>query len=87
MKHILIILAVAAFIASKPQAHAMFGRTQAERERRIEAERTLGAQIVQQQQSANKWEGIAFILGVGCIVTLVAGAAIGSNGRKNVQAK
>ena len=39
-------------------------------------------QIDQEQQSKDTWQIIAFVLGVGCVVTLVAGAAIGSHARQ-----
>ena len=39
-------------------------------------------QVDQEQQSKDTWQIIAFVLGVGCVVTLVAGAAIGSHARQ-----
>ena len=39
-------------------------------------------QVDQEQQSKDTWQIIAFVLGVGCVVTLVAGAAIGSHARR-----
>ena len=39
-------------------------------------------QVDQEQQSRDSWQTIAFVLGVGCVVTLVAGAAIGSHARR-----
>jgi hypothetical protein len=89
---ILILFVVVAFFAPTQKAHALFGRTAAEKQRRIEAEQrsikaeqALGQQITSAQQTVDKWQGVSFVLGIGCVVTLVAGAAIGSNGRKHVQ--
>jgi len=39
-------------------------------------------QVDQEQQSKDTWQIIAFVLGVGSVVTLVAGAAIGSHARQ-----
>lgn len=85
MKHfiLIILVVVAASIAPAPRAQAMFGRTQAERQRRLEVEQQLGAQLTSEKHTADQWQGVSFILGIGCVVTLVAGAAIGSNGRKH----
>jgi hypothetical protein len=93
MKQIVVILfAVVAFIAPTQKAHALFGHTAVEKQRRIEAEQrsikaeqALGQKITSAQQTVDKWQGVAFVLGIGCVVTLVAGAAIGSNGRKHAQ--
>lgn len=42
----------------------------------------LQRQTDQQEHSKDTWQIIAFILGIGCVITLVAGAAIGSRARK-----
>jgi len=42
----------------------------------------LQGEVDQEQQSRDDWQGIASVLGVGCVITLVVGAAIGSKGRK-----
>ena len=42
----------------------------------------LHGEVDQEEQSRDDWQGIASALGVGCVITLVAGAAIGSKGRK-----
>ena len=77
---ITLLLAVLTFSVATPRSsYALFGRTAAEKQRRIEAEQKL----VQQQQLTGKWQTTAFGLGIGCVVTLVAGAAIGSKGRQD----
>jgi hypothetical protein len=35
-----------------------------------------------QQQATDNWQGIACVLGIACVITLVVGAAIGSKGRR-----
>ena len=42
----------------------------------------LQTQLHQQQSEAGKWQGIATLLAVGCVITLLVGAAIGAKGRK-----
>jgi hypothetical protein len=87
LKQVILIILFVAFIATTPNASALFGHTEAERQRRVEEEQQLGASLTQQSQATSRWQGIAFILGVGCVVTLVVGAAIGSNGRKHADDK
>ena len=86
---LIIVLVVFTSIVTTPQAHAMFGHVAAEKQRRIEVEQQLGQQLTLEKQAAGYWQPVSFILGVGCVVTLVAGAAIGSKGREaaNVPAK
>ena len=83
---ILIILVVLASIAAPPKADAMFGHVAAEKQRRISVEQQLGQvgqQLTIETQTADKWQGVSFMLGIGCVITLVLGTAIGSNGRKH----
>ncbi len=77
-----IILIVLTFIVITSRSHALFGRIAAEKQRRIETEQKL----VQQQAVTAQWQTASFVLGVGCVVTLLAGAAIGSKGRRNAKA-
>ena len=80
MKHIiLMILAVFALGVSPPKAKAWFG--DAEKQRRIETEQKL----IQQQRLTNNWQITAFLLGVGCVLVLVAGTAIGSKARRDAK--
>jgi len=76
---ILIVLTMATLGASTPVAKAWFGSE--EKQRRVEAEQKL----VQQQQATNKWQITTFILGVGCVLLLVAGTAIGSKARRDAK--
>ena len=79
MKSILIILTVVVLITSTSPANAgWFGGNQAK-------EHQLETQLHQQQESTGNWQLIAFFLGIGCVGTLVAGAAIGSKGRRNAK--
>ena len=87
MKQFILIILFVAFIANTPNASALFGHTEAERQRRLDEEQQLGANLNEQSQATSRWQGIAFVLGVGCVVTLVVGAAIGSNGRKHADDK
>jgi len=42
----------------------------------------LQEQVQQQRRSTGDWQIVAFVLGIGCVITLVAGAAIGSKVRR-----
>lgn len=94
MKHfILIVLMVLTFlIVNTPQAHALFGHTAEERQRRIATEQQLSHEqqrldaqqhlTAEQQQRASHWQNAACVLGVAAIITLTIGTAIGSRGRQ-----
>ena len=45
----------------------------------------LEEQVQEQQHSTGDWQTIAFVLGTGCVVLLVVGAAIGSKARKDAK--
>jgi fumarate reductase subunit C len=76
---IFILLVVVTLGASPSRAKAWFGDE--EKQRRIETEQKL----VQQQQATNQWQITAFLLGVGCVLVLVAGTAIGSKARRDAK--
>ena len=78
MKHLILIII---FIATIHTANAgWFGNT-AEIKRREQAEQKLE----EQQAISGKWQQTAFTLGIGCVVSLIAGTAIGSKGRKSAK--
>jgi hypothetical protein len=74
-----VIVAVLTFIVATSTNKAGWIGSDSEREQRQKAEQ----QLQQEQQAKGNWEGLAFILGIGCVVTLTVGAAIGSRGRKH----
>ncbi len=43
----------------------------------------LNSEIQAERKSKADWQEIAFVLGVGCVITLVTGAAIGSKARRS----
>jgi len=43
----------------------------------------LQSQLQHQEACAGGWMMVAFILGIGCIIALLIGAAIGSKGRRH----
>lgn len=43
------------------------------------------AEVAQQTEKTGHWQGVAALLGVGCVVFLVIGAAAGSKARKAVK--
>lgn len=89
----LIVLMVLTFIVNTPEAHALFGHTAEERQRRIATEQQLSQEqqklaaqqhlTVEQQQRASRWQTAAFILAVAAVITLIIGTAIGSKGRSD----
>jgi hypothetical protein len=93
MKHFLIALAVLAFIAATPEAHALFGHVAAEKDRREHAEQTLvqQQQLTAEQQRANghlvlanqRLQTTIRVLAAGVTIALVIGAAIGSKTRRD----
>lgn len=76
---ILITLLAVAFNATVPEANAWFGN--GERDRRIAAEQKL----IQQEHITRSFEALAFVFGIGCVVTLVAGTIIGSRARRHAE--
>lgn len=90
MKHSFpIILVVFAFlIVNTPEANALFGHVQAEKERRQDAE-----QRVTQEQQTNaqlahgneRLHTITTILSAGVVTALLVGAAVGSKARRDAQ--
>ena len=82
-------MATMLLITSK--AHALFGHTAEERQRRIATEQQLSQEqqrldaqqhlTVEQQQRASRWQIATSVLGVVAVLTLIAGTAIGSRGR------
>ena len=82
----LITLCVLAFIVNTPEAHALFGHVQAEKQRRQEAEQL----VVQEQQNngqlfhSNQTLHITItILSTGVVTALMIGAAVGSKTRRD----
>ena len=56
-------------------------RIEEEVHRRVQAEQKL----MVQEHKADGWQGVAFILGIGCIGFLIIGAALGSKGRQHAE--
>lgn len=94
MKHFILIgLLVLTFIVNTPEAHALFGHTTEERQRRIATEQQLSQEqqrlnvqqhlTVDEQQRARRWQTTASVLGVMAVFTLIAGTAIGSKARRD----
>ena len=44
----------------------------------------LQGQLAEQREKTGTWQGTSAILGIGCVLMLVVGAAIGSKARKAV---
>jgi hypothetical protein len=85
---LIIFLLVLTFIVNTPEAHALFGHVAAERNRREHAEQQVAIaqqSHIEQQRLVNRWQTTAFILGISSVVMLIAGAAIGSKGRRDAQ--
>ena len=92
----LIVFAVLTFIVNTPEAHALFGHTAEERQRRIATEQQLSQEqkrldaqqhlTVEQQQRATHWQMTASVLGIVAVLALIAGTAIGSRGRDHANA-
>ena len=86
MKTFLIVLVALTFIAYTPEAHALFGHVQAEKERRQDAEQ----RVVHEQQNNvqfidrnQRLHVTISILSAVVITALVVGAAIGSKARRD----
>jgi len=56
-------------------------RIDEEIQRRVEAEQKL----IAQEHKADGWCVVAFVLGIGCIMFLIVGAALGSKGRQHAE--
>lgn len=84
MKQIRTIILVVAltFIVFAPPANAWWWSHDDTSKEQITA---LEGQLQQQRHATGDWQIIAFVLGITSIVMLVAGAAIGSQGRKNAR--
>jgi ABC-type cobalt transport system substrate-binding protein len=84
MKQIRAIVLVVAltFIVFAPTANAWWWSHDDTSKEQIIA---LEGQLQQQRQSTGEWQIISFVLGITSVVMLVAGAAIGSQGRKNAR--
>lgn len=85
VKTLLISLVVLTFIAYTPEAHALFGHVQAEKERRQQAEN----RVVQEQQNNGQLlrsnqilHVVITMLSTGVVTALIVGAAIGSKTRR-----
>lgn len=76
-----IIAAVCAFTfqVMASTASATWFHDDGEKERRIETQR----QLTQQQHETNHWQGIAFALGIGCVLMLITGTMIGSRAKRH----
>ena len=91
MKTLTSVVFMATMLFTTPKAHAMFGHTAEERQRRITTEQQLSKEqqrldaqqhlTTQQQRLTSRWQTTAFVLGVSTVVTLIIGTAIGSRGR------
>jgi len=79
MKNIILALAVLTLGVSNLEASWL--HDDSERERRLEIQK----QLTQQQQETNQWQGVAFVFGIGCMLTLIAGTIIGSRARRHAK--
>jgi hypothetical protein len=83
----------AMMLLSTPKAQALFGHVAEERQRRIAVEHALQEQerltleqqhlTIEQEHLNTRWQSISFITGIGCVVMLIIGTAIGSKTRKD----
>ncbi len=74
-----ITLVVLTFLVYTPEALALFGHVAQERTRRIETEQKLD----EQQHTNGTLHIVISVLSAGVVISLVAGAAIGSKTRKD----
>ena len=81
MRKILLLPLILMTIMSSPTEAWWWSDDDDDNQQQAEVSR-LQYQVDQEQQSKDTWQIIAFVLGVGCVVTLVAGAAIGSHARQ-----
>ena len=84
MRKILLLPLIVAMLWSTPTEAWWWSDDDDDNQQQAEVSR-LQYQVDQEQQSKDTWQIIAFVLGVGCVVTLVAGAAIGSHASKSVK--
>jgi hypothetical protein len=75
-KYIILALAVLTLGVSTVRASWL---DNGEKERRIE----LQQQLNQQQHETSHWQGVAFVLGISAVFTLITGTIIGSRARKH----
>ncbi len=82
MKFIIIVF-VAAIVAAMPTSTkaGWFGDSG-----KTEVINDLREQVHQERSRAGVWQIVASVLGVGCVITLVVGAAIGSGRRRHERA-
>jgi lipid-binding SYLF domain-containing protein len=86
MKHFILIALT--FIVTASQAHALFGRTASEKERRQAVEQHL----VQEQQANGQLihtnqhlQVVIHVLSAGVVISLMFGAAVGSKTRRDAR--
>ena len=79
MKRIIIALSVLTLGVSTLKASWL--HDDAEKQRIIELQR----QFDEQKHASGSWEGVAFVLGLGCMVTLITGTIIGSRARRHAK--
>jgi hypothetical protein len=82
MKHFIILMAV--LMLGLTTYGGWFSKNDQQTEQR---NRELQDQLRQQQDKTDTWRTTAFSLGVGCVVVLIIGTAIGSKGRRDAQRK
>lgn len=78
MKYIIIVVTAATLGVGAHTAHAGW-LDNGEKERRIEIQ----TQLTQQKHETSQWQGTAFALGIGCVLTLITGTIIGSRARNH----
>ena len=78
MKHLIIVISILVTIHT---VNAGWFRDDTELQRRQQAEQKLE----EQQMITSNWRQASFALGIGCVVSLIAGTAIGSKGRKSAK--
>ena len=91
-----VVLMATMLTTAPPEAHALFGHTAEERQRRIATEQQLSQEqqrldvqqhlTVEQQQRASRWQTVSFVLGISAAFMLIIGTAIGSRGRHHANA-
>jgi len=79
MKKFIIIMALAVLTLGVSTGKANWFHDDSEKERRIEIQQ----QLVHQQHQTDQWQGVAFILGLGTMLTLITGTIIGSRARRH----
>ena len=79
--HSLIVFVVLSIFGSIAPIHASWFNNAFEKQQINQ----LRAQVQQQEKAKGGWQIVAFVLGVTCVIALVAGAAIGSKGRRDAR--